>query len=169
MTNFTGMTHAIFKLLLWQMLMQSTVFPEGFLSFIFLGEHPSGSGFCNRLNVLITLPSFDEPVINSVVCSPNYQSVCSCVCVCWHVCVCVCGWGAGSPDYHWCLIFLKNWHHFSSRIGRVDGQWGRGESLQKHIRINPQGRVTFSVTLAISCYFGFDTDRMKVQNRWLNS
>ena len=34
MTNFAGMTHAIFKLLLWQMLMQSTIFPEGFLSFI---------------------------------------------------------------------------------------------------------------------------------------
>ena len=90
MTNFAGKTHAIFKLLLWQMLMQSTIFPEGFLSFIFLGEHPYGSGFCNRLNVLITLPSFDEPVINSVVCSPNYQCVCVHMCVCVDMCVCVC-------------------------------------------------------------------------------
>ena len=45
MTHFSGMTHAIFKLLLWQKLMQFTILPEGVLSFILWGDILMGVGF----------------------------------------------------------------------------------------------------------------------------
>lgn len=67
MTDFPGATPNTAKFLLWQKLAQLTSSLKGIVTFFFLLGHLKGLGFCNGLNVLMILASFDESVINSIL------------------------------------------------------------------------------------------------------